>query len=105
GLDEIVKLSWNENLFGPLPGVLDAIHAELENMCCSPEHPSIDFRNEVAAVWGVRPTNVVPAHGSLALLGHVASLLLRPGDRVVAPALTYGPYAQLSAQRVAAGVR
>jgi hypothetical protein len=32
GLDEIVKLSWNENLFGPLPGVLDAIHAELENI-------------------------------------------------------------------------
>ena len=21
GLDEVVKLSWNENLFGPLPGV------------------------------------------------------------------------------------
>jgi len=99
GLDEIVKLSWNENLFGPLPGVLDAIHAELENIWLYPEQPYIDFRNEVAAVWGVRPTNVVPAHGSLALLGHVASLLLRPGDRVVVPALTYGLYAQISATR------
>jgi histidinol-phosphate aminotransferase len=99
GLDEIVKLSWNENLFGPLPGVLDAIHDELENIWLYPEQPYLDFRDEVAAVTGVRPTNVVPAHGSLALLGHVASLLLRPGDRVVVPELTYGLYAQISATR------
>ena len=99
GLDEIVKLSWNENLFGPLPGVLDAIHAELDNIWLYPEQPYIDFRNEVAAASGVRPTNVLPAHGSLALLGHVASLLLRPGDHVVVPELTYGLYSQISATR------
>ena len=58
GLDEIVKLSWNENLFGPLPGVLEAIHAELENIWLYPEQPYIDFRNEVAAVSGTSATNV-----------------------------------------------
>ncbi len=99
GLDEVVKMSWNENLFGPLPGVLDAIHAELDNIWLYPEQPYIDFRNEVAAYSGARATNVVPAHGSLALLGHVSSLLLRPGDNVVVPELTYGLYAQLSATR------
>jgi histidinol-phosphate aminotransferase len=99
GLDEVVKLSWNENLFGPLPGVLDAIHAELENIWLYPEQPYIAFRNEVAASSGTSPTNVVPAHGSLALLGLVASLLLRPGMHVVVPALTYGLYAQISATR------
>jgi histidinol-phosphate aminotransferase len=99
GLDEIVKLSWNENLFGPLPGVLEAIHAELENIWLYPEQPYIDFRNEVAAVSDMSPGNVVPAHGSLALLGHVASLLLRPGDHVVVPELTYGLYSQISATR------
>src|SRR5262245_35880816 len=99
GLDEVVKLSWNENLFGPLPGVLEAIDAELENIWMYPEQPYIDFRNEVAASSGLSPANVVPAHGSLALLGHVASLLLRPGTHVVVPALTYGLYAQISATR------
>ena len=99
GLDEIVKLSWNENLFGPLPGVLDAIHAELENIWLYPEQPYIDFRNEVAAASGTSAGNVVPAHGSLALLGLVASLLLRPGDHVVVPELTYGLYSQISATR------
>jgi histidinol-phosphate aminotransferase len=99
GLDEVVKLSWNENLFGPLPGVLEAATAELENIWLYPEQPYIDFRNEVAASTGVSPTNVVPAHGSLALLGLVASLLLRPGEHVVVPALTYGLYAQSSSTR------
>ena len=99
GLDDVVKLSWNENLFGPLPGVLEAVNAELENIWLYPEQPYIDFRNEVAASTGTKPTNVLPAHGSLALLGLVASLLLRPGEQVVAPTLTYGLYAQISATR------
>ena len=99
GLDTVVKLSWNENLFGPLPGVLDAIHGELENIWLYPEQPYIDFRNEVAAATGTSPTNILPAHGSLALLGLTASLLLRPGDRVVVPELTYGLYAQISSTR------
>jgi histidinol-phosphate aminotransferase len=99
GLDDVVKLSWNENLFGPLPGVLEAVTAELENIWLYPEQPYIDFRNEVAAATGTSPTNVVPAHGSLALLGLVASLLLRPGEHVVVPTLTYGLYAQISATR------
>ena len=99
GLDEVVKLSWNENLFGPLPGVLDAIHAELENMWLYPEQPYIDFRNEVAASTGMSPANVLPAHGSLALLGLTTSVFLRPGDQVVVPELTYGLYSQISATR------
>jgi len=99
GLDEVVKLSWNENLFGPLPGVVEAVHEELDNIWLYPEQPYVDFRNEVAASTGASPTNVLPAHGSLALIGLVASMLLRPGEHVVVPALTYGLYAQISATR------
>jgi histidinol-phosphate aminotransferase len=105
GLDEVVKLSWNENLFGPLPGVLEAASAELENIWLYPEQPYIDFRNEVAAATGTSAASVVPAHGSLALLGLVASLLLRPGDHVVVPELTYGLYAQISKTRGATVAR
>ncbi|HZB85617.1 MAG TPA: hypothetical protein VE289_03540, partial [Gaiellaceae bacterium] len=31
GLDELVKLNWNEGLQGPFPGVEEAVVAELEN--------------------------------------------------------------------------
>jgi histidinol-phosphate aminotransferase len=99
GLDEVVKLSWNENLFGPLPGVLEAIHEELANMWLYPEEPYLEFRREAAAYTGTTETRIVPSHGSLALIGHVASAFLRPGDAVVVPTLTYGLYAQISATR------
>jgi histidinol-phosphate aminotransferase len=105
GLDEVVKLSWNENLFGHLPGVLEAANAELENIWLYPEQPYIAFRNAVAASTGTSPANVLPAHGSLGLLGLVASLLLRPGDHVVVPELTYGLYSQISATRGATAHR
>ena len=99
GLDEVVKLSWNENLFGPLPGVIDAINAELDNLWLYPEQPYLDFRNEAAAYAGTSPSRIVPGHGSLALIGSVATALLGPGQQAVVPALTYGLFAQISATR------
>jgi histidinol-phosphate aminotransferase len=99
GLDEVVKLSWNENLFGPLPGVVDAVHKELENLWMYSEQPYLDFRNEVAAYAGTSATRIVPGHGSLALIGTVATALLGHDEHVVVPTLTYGLYAQISATR------
>jgi histidinol-phosphate aminotransferase len=99
GLDEVVKLSWNENLFGPLPGISEAVLAELENVWLYPEQPYVDFRNEVAAYAGTSASRIVPSHGSLALISAVASALLRPGGHAVVPTLTYGLYAQISATR------
>jgi histidinol-phosphate aminotransferase len=99
GLDEVVKLSWNENLFGPLPGVIDAIHRELDNLWLYPEQPYLDFRNEAAAYAQTTASKIVPGHGSLALIGSVATALLGPDRHVVVPTLTYGLYAQISATR------
>lgn len=96
GLDEIVKLNWNENLFGPLPGVVEALQDETANVWMYPEQAYGDFRATVAAYLGVPPDAIVPAHGAQALIGTVATAFLRPGDRVVMPELTYGLYAQVS---------
>jgi histidinol-phosphate/aromatic aminotransferase/cobyric acid decarboxylase-like protein len=95
GLDEIVKLNWNENLFGPLPGVVEAMGRETENLWMYPEQAYGDFRAAVAAYLGVSPEAIVPAHGAQALIGTVAAAFLRPGDRVVVPELTYGLYAYM----------
>jgi len=99
GLDEVVKMSWNENLFGPLPGVVEAVHEELENLWMYSEQPYLEFRDEAAAYSGTDPTKIVPGHGSLALIGTVATALLGRDEHVVVPTLTYGLYAQLSATR------
>ncbi len=99
GLDEVVKLHWNENLFGPLPGVLDAVRGDLDDAWMYPEEAYEAFRADVAEYTGTSASRVVPAHGTQSLIAMLASALLRPGDNVVVPALTYYLYAQYCAVR------
>ncbi len=93
------KLNWNENLFGPLPGVLDAVTAELADAWLYPVAPYDTFRAEVAAHVGTEPGCIFPGHGTQALIGTVASTFLQPGDAVVLPELTFYLYAGVSAAR------
>lgn len=99
GLEEVVKLNWNENLFGPLPGVVEAAREEIENVSLYPELVNAAFCEEVAHVVGASPKSIVPGHGILALIGSLATAFIRPGDHVVVPVPAYGLYAQLSALR------
>lgn len=94
GLSEVVKLNWNEGLFGPGPGVLEAAAAELENAWMYPEQSYTEFREAVAASIGVREAQIVPAHGIQALVLIVGSAFIAPGVRVVVPTPTYGLYAK-----------
>ena len=97
--EQAVKLDWNENLFGPLPGVLDAVAQELANTSLYPIALYADFKAEVARAIGTDPARVVPAHGMQALIGTVASAFLRPGDGVVVPAVTFYLYRLVCAAR------
>jgi histidinol-phosphate aminotransferase len=93
GLAEVAKLHFNENLFGPLPGVLEAAEAELPDAWMYPEEPYEAFRREVAAAIGTDAGRIFPAHGAQTLIGLLAAALLRPGDPVVVPERTYYLYA------------
>jgi histidinol-phosphate aminotransferase len=102
GLQDLVKLNWNEGLLGPFPNVRDAVAGELDRAWMYPEHAYSDFREAVASWLGTRPGLIVPGHGIQALIATVAHAFLDPGDAVVVPSPTYGLYAQVSA---AAGAR
>ena len=102
GLDELVPLHWNEDLFGPPAWVLDAAAAELEHASLYPESAFARFRDALSEWVGVPTDSIVPAHGAQSLINVVASVFLDPGTAVVVPDLTYGLYAQVSA---AAGAR
>ncbi len=102
GLDEIVKLNWNEGLEGPFPGVEEAVAAELERAWIYPAEAYADLRENVAAWLGTTPERIVPSHGIQALIATVVHAFLEPGDAVVQTAPTYGLYATTSA---AAGAR
>jgi histidinol-phosphate aminotransferase len=102
GLDDVAKLNWNEGLFGPLPGVLDAVAAELDETWAYPEHAYLELREGVAAETGAQAEQILPAHGIQTLILTLCSAFVSPGDTVVVPQPTYGLYAQASR---AAGAR
>jgi histidinol-phosphate aminotransferase len=102
GLAEAVKLHWNENLFGTLPGVLEAVQAELESLWMYPEDPYDAFRADVGAALDVAPQSIYPGHGTQTLIGVLATTFLRQGDTVVVPELTYYLYGTACAARGAA---
>lgn len=102
GLDEVVKLHWNENLFGPLPGVVDAIREELGNMSMYPEEAYEGFRADVAEAIGTTPSRIIPAHGTQSLIGTLATTFIRAGEDVVVPAPTYYLYEKACVARGAA---
>ena len=99
GLDSLAKLNWNESLFDPYPGALEAAAAELEHAWAYPEQAYGDFREAVARWLVVPAERIVPAHGVQALVSMVAGAFLDAGDAVVVPRPTYGLYAQVSAAR------
>jgi histidinol-phosphate aminotransferase len=97
--DPAAKLDWNENLFGPLPGVLEEAARSLAAASMYPIAAYDDFRAEVARHTGVAPEQVAPGHGLQALVGSLASVLLRPGDAVVIPDVSFYLYALVSTAR------
>jgi histidinol-phosphate aminotransferase len=93
GIEDLARLNWNEGLFGPLPGVLEATAARLEDAWTYPEGAYEELRGAVAGWVGVDREQVLPGHGIQALVMTVISALVAPGDRVVVPRPTYGLYA------------
>jgi histidinol-phosphate aminotransferase len=98
GRTDLIRLNWNENLLGPLDGVLDAVAAALPDSAWAyPEEAYEEFRLAVARWAGADPAQVIPGHGIQALTLSLVAAFVEPGDRVVIPRLTYGLYASVCA--------
>jgi histidinol-phosphate aminotransferase len=94
GLESVDKLNWNEGLWGPLPGVLDAVAGALDQSWAYPEHAYNTLREAIGAETGAPPEQVLPGHGIQALILTLVNAFVSPADTVVVPAPTYGLYAQ-----------
>ncbi|HLH65303.1 MAG TPA: histidinol-phosphate transaminase [Solirubrobacteraceae bacterium] len=94
GRTDLIRLNWNENLEGPLDGVLEAVAADLPgSVWAYPEEAYEDFRRAVAEWTGACAKQVIPGHGIQALTLSLVAATVEPGDRVVVPRPTYGLYA------------
>jgi histidinol-phosphate aminotransferase len=98
GRTDLIRLNWNENLLGPLDGVLDVVAKSLpDTVWAYPEETYEEFRIAVARWAGADPAQVIPGHGIQALTLSLVAALVEPGDRVVIPRPTYGLYASVCA--------
>jgi histidinol-phosphate aminotransferase len=97
GREDLIRLNWNENLFGPLPGVLDDVAAELPSVWTYPEEAYEELRLAIARWSGAAPAQVIPGHGIQALTLAVVATFVDAGDAVIIPRPTYGLYAQACA--------
>lgn len=88
-VDQIVKLASNECPFGPSPAAVAAIPTEFPNLHLYPWKRFTDFKEAIAARYGVTADNVVLGSGSGALVTLVPHLYVEPGDQVIVAAEGY----------------
>ena len=89
--DRIVKLDANENPYGPLPGVIEAL-ARYPHFHVYPDPRQSALCDALGAFIGVPAAHIVAGHGADELLDYLCRLFLAPGDAVVNTPPTFGMY-------------
>ncbi len=90
--EAIVKLDGNENPYGPLPAVREAL-ANLRFPHIYPDPESTMLREALAEYCGIPAENLLAAAGSDELIDLLMRLLLEPEDRILICPPTFGMYA------------
>ena len=92
-LANLVKLNTNESPYGPSPKVLEAVRAEAaDTLRLYPDPGSDRLRAGIAAYHGVTPDQVFVGNGSDEVLGHTFMALLKHGQPILFPDITYSFY-------------
>jgi histidinol-phosphate aminotransferase len=91
-LDSIIKLDGNENPYGSLPAVHEAL-GKLRFAHIYPDPQSTLLREALARHTGVPGENLLAGAGSDELIDLLIRLMLEPGDRILVCPPTFGMYA------------
>jgi histidinol-phosphate aminotransferase len=98
---QIVKLDANENPYGPLPVVRDAL-GKLDFPHIYPDPESRILRSKLASFTGVREDYLMASAGADELIDLLMRVVLDPGDCIISCPPTFGMYsfdAELNAAR------
>jgi histidinol-phosphate aminotransferase len=92
-LTDLVKLNTNENPYGPSPKVLDAVRMEAaDTLRLYPDPNSDRLRASIAAYHGLSADQVFVGNGSDEVLAHLFMALLKHGQPILFPDITYSFY-------------
>ena len=90
-VERIVKLDANENPYGPLPAVTEAL-ARYPHFHIYPDPAQSALREALCGFIGVSATHILPGHGADELLDSLCRMFLAPGDTVINTPPTFGMY-------------
>jgi histidinol-phosphate aminotransferase len=102
--DAFVKLSFNENPYGPPESVIKAMTQALK-YANRYGYPDGGILNELAAHHGVKPGNILLGAGSTEILGVVAEAWLPQGKKVVGVEPTFGTVYEFATGLKASAIR
>ena len=89
--ERIVKLDANENPYGPLPVVAEAL-AEYPYYHIYPDPQQTELRAALSNFVGVPAEHILPTHGADEMLDYLCRLFLQPGDAIINCPPTFGMY-------------
>lgn len=90
--DQIIKLDANENPYGPLPCVFEAL-AHLPYAHIYPDPGSRALRKALSSFHGIPEENLLASAGADELIDLVLRLLVEPGEAILNCPPTFGMYA------------
>jgi histidinol-phosphate aminotransferase len=90
--EHLWKLSSNENPYGPLPSVVEAIARAATEANRYPDMYATDLVERLAGFVGVDADEVVVGNGSVAVLAHLLAAVVDAGDEVVYPWRSFEAY-------------
>jgi len=83
GVADVVKLSSNENPFGPSPRAIAAAQMSLGNLHRYPSTDHADLRAAIGAVHGLDPDRIICGAGSDEIIAFLCQAYAGPGDEVL----------------------
>lgn len=89
----IVKLSNNENVYGPSPKALEVIKDAVENLQFYPDPQAASLKRKLCGLWDIQIEQILIGNGADEIIDLIAKALLREGDEVIIPTPTYDNYA------------
>jgi histidinol-phosphate aminotransferase len=89
--EQLVKLDANENPYGPVPAVMEAL-AEYNFYHIYPDPEQTELRSALSDFVGVPAEHILTTHGADEMLDLLCRVFLRPGDAIVNCPPTFGMY-------------
>ncbi|MFB6155094.1 MAG: histidinol-phosphate transaminase [Haloferacaceae archaeon] len=90
--DDLVKLSSNENPYGPSRLAVEAIEGAAPNVHRYPTAVHADLTAKLAAKWEVAESQVWVTAGADGFIDYLSRAMLEPGDEVLVPAPGFSYY-------------